>query len=348
MVVATRSYNLYQQLTSADLASTANLSGSYYNGQSNNGVGALLTSTSNVALTVDSVLTVNGDRLLLAGQTAAAQNGIWDVISAGSTGGPWILRRSNDFQCIEQMKAGQYLSINGGSTNIGQVYVLTSPLPVSFGINPITFTVSGGTTGGGTVTFSGSSTFIGNVPAWSTTTGQLDGAGITLADSVTKPVTNDALNSVVSVQNVGTFTPNNIVIMRDVGGSITESAAQFSNQALTIAACASVPVVTGNLAQFFDNNGSVTDSNVKTTDVQLKPSIKAKNTAPSVGGNNTEVYAATGLTASSIVVCALSTQGMGTNTILSYAPGTNTLSVDFLTDPGVGVIVSYIAFLVAQ
>lgn len=135
-------YNVFQQLTSARAASAANLAGNYINGQLNNGVGATLTAASPAALTVDGVSLNVNDRVLLDQQTNANENGIYIVLSAGSASSVWQLQRSADLQSQEQLKLGQFLTINAGSTLAGSMWVLVEPLPSVLGVNALTFTKS--------------------------------------------------------------------------------------------------------------------------------------------------------------------------------------------------------------
>lgn len=131
-------YNLYPVLTPARLVSNANIAGTYFNGQVNNGVGATLTTTASLTA-IDSVnLNVN-DRVLLTAQSSANQNGLYIVTSIGST---TVLTRTADFQNIEQLKEGQLVSIGAGSALNGSIWVLVEPLPAIFGINNITFVQS--------------------------------------------------------------------------------------------------------------------------------------------------------------------------------------------------------------
>lgn len=134
MTVQNSQYNLFQQLTSARVVSTSNVAASYLNGPLNNGVGATLTPASPAALVIDGVTLVLNDRVLLVGQTNTNENGIYVVTSTN-----WVLTRSADFQNIEQMKAGQFLSINAGTSDAGAMYVLIEPLPAHLGIDAISF-----------------------------------------------------------------------------------------------------------------------------------------------------------------------------------------------------------------
>src|ERR1700679_2804238 len=100
-------YNISPWLPPVRLVSVTNIVGTYSNGPLNNGVGATLTIAAS-SLTVDSVVVVAFDRILLQGQTAANQNGIYVVNFIGAT---VVLQRSADQQSIEQLLEGQYVTV---------------------------------------------------------------------------------------------------------------------------------------------------------------------------------------------------------------------------------------------
>lgn len=129
-------YSFQPYLTPVRLASTANQVGTYFNGNGNNGVGATFTYAAGV-LTIDSTVVNVGDRVLLAGQTNAFQNGIYVCSQSGAIGIPAILQRSNDQQSIEQMRIGFYVSVGAGVEKIGAIFSLVEPLPGAIGIDDI-------------------------------------------------------------------------------------------------------------------------------------------------------------------------------------------------------------------
>jgi len=122
-------------LTPVRVAATANVAGTYSNGPSNNGVGATLTIAAS-SLTVDSVVVVVSDRILLSLQTNANENGIYVVNSISST---VVLQRAADQQNIEQLHIGQYVTAGAGTVNAGAAFVVVEPLPAHFGIDGLVF-----------------------------------------------------------------------------------------------------------------------------------------------------------------------------------------------------------------
>lgn len=129
-------FNQYPWLTPVRVAATSAQSGTYFNGPTNNGVKATFTYATG-ALTIDSVVVVAGDRVLLSAQTAANQNGIYVCTQTGATGVSAILERAADQQCIEQLLLGQYVTVSAGSVNAGGAFVLIEPKPAHLGIDDL-------------------------------------------------------------------------------------------------------------------------------------------------------------------------------------------------------------------
>lgn len=128
--------NEFQQLSAVRLVSDSNQSGTYNNGPLNNGVGATFTYSTG-ALTIDSVAVNLNDYVLLMGQTAAYQNGIYQCTQAGATGVAAVLTRRGDFQSIEQIRAGHFVPVQAGTAFGGAMFTVVEPLPKAIGA-PIT------------------------------------------------------------------------------------------------------------------------------------------------------------------------------------------------------------------
>ncbi len=156
-------------LTPVRLVSVANISGTYYNGPNNNGVGATFTIAAS-SLTIDSVLAAVGDRILLQTQTNTYEQGIYIVKSIGST---VVLERSEDMQSREQMKAGLYASVGAGSLRAGNFYSLVEPLPNIIGVDAIVFNAD---PSAGGVSFSGGASTANALAVFSDTSGNVKAA----------------------------------------------------------------------------------------------------------------------------------------------------------------------------
>lgn len=159
-------------LTPVRLASTSNVSGTYYNGPNNNGVGATLTVAAS-SLTIDSVACEVGDRVLLQTQTNTYEQGVYIVNSIGST---VVLQRASDQQSLEQLQAGQYVSVGAGSTHAGNFYSLVEPLPQVIGVDAIVFNAD---PSAGGVTFSGPASTANALAVFSDTAGNIKAASTT-------------------------------------------------------------------------------------------------------------------------------------------------------------------------
>jgi hypothetical protein len=97
-------------------------------------------STANITLsgtqTVSGVALAVNDRVLVAGQTAGAQNGIY-VVQAGA----WV--RAPDADTSAKVTGGMYTLVTKGS-QAGYGYVLTTPDPLVLGTTALTFTIFSG------------------------------------------------------------------------------------------------------------------------------------------------------------------------------------------------------------
>jgi predicted heme/steroid binding protein len=138
--------NWHEAVKLASVAALPNTP-SYSNGSS--GVGATLTTSTQVRLVVDGVNATTGDRVLVQDQSTAAQNGIYDVTAQGASGSAvWLLTRVDDFDGTPtgQIKSGESVYVLAGSTNAGQGFVVTSTSdPHTVGTHSITFTQFTGT-----------------------------------------------------------------------------------------------------------------------------------------------------------------------------------------------------------
>ena len=138
--------NWHEAVKTASAAALPNTP-SYDNGSS--GVGATLTTSTQVRLIVDGVNATTGDRVLVQDQSTATHNGIYDVTAQGAAGSAvWLLTRSEDFDGTPtgQIKAGDAVYALAGSTNIGQGFTVTSTSdPHTVGTHDVDFTQFTGT-----------------------------------------------------------------------------------------------------------------------------------------------------------------------------------------------------------
>jgi len=116
-------------------------------------------STSNITLsatqTIDGVSVVVGDRVLVAGQTTASQNGIY-VVSAGA----WVRSSDADNTPANEVTAGMYTFVSEGTTYADSGWVLTTNDNIVLGTTELVFTQFNGL---GQITAGNGLTKTGNV-----------------------------------------------------------------------------------------------------------------------------------------------------------------------------------------
>ena len=112
-------------ILTALLASTAALTVTYANGTA--GVGATLTNAdTQVALTVDGVLTQVADRILIKDQAAELQNGVYQVTTVGTGSTNWVLTRVTDYDSPAEIIPGTLVPVSNGTVNGGSIWLETA------------------------------------------------------------------------------------------------------------------------------------------------------------------------------------------------------------------------------
>lgn len=120
------------------VATVSNLTATYSNGAA--GVGATLTNAgAQVVLSIDSVTLSIGQRVLVAFQSTAAQNGIYFVSNIGSTSSNWILTRATDYDTSLEIVQYGIILVNQGATYAGIAFQETAPGPFNIGTTSIVF-----------------------------------------------------------------------------------------------------------------------------------------------------------------------------------------------------------------
>lgn len=127
----------------AAAATTTSLTATYNNGTG--GVGATLTNAGALAaFAVDGYTAALNDRILVKNQSAPAENGVYTVTTLGSGSTNWVLTRATDMNTAgtgaNQIGPGDYVFVVSGTQNGGTSWVITTPLPITVGTTPITFT----------------------------------------------------------------------------------------------------------------------------------------------------------------------------------------------------------------
>jgi len=121
---------------SVRIATTANLTATYANGTS--GVGATLTNSgTQAAFTVDSIVGVVGDRVLVKDQTTALQNGIYTITTVGTASTNWVLTRSIDADQNPEVTPGAFTFVEDGTINGDNGFVCTATGTITIGTSNI-------------------------------------------------------------------------------------------------------------------------------------------------------------------------------------------------------------------
>ena len=89
------------------VAATTNQAGTYS--------ALVLTLGVNGVLSIDGVTLAAGNRVLLAGQTTATENGIYTVTDAGGVSAPAVLTRAEDFNASEKILSGVRINVDAGT-----------------------------------------------------------------------------------------------------------------------------------------------------------------------------------------------------------------------------------------
>lgn len=192
-------------------ASTANFTATYNNGTS--GVGATLTNSGSLAaFAIDGYTFVSpgdvGKRVLIKNQSAAAENGVYTVTTVGSGAVAWVLTRATDFDTpgtgANQIDAGDFFYILGGTANANTSWVQQTPLPITVGTTSITF-IQFGAASGGVSSFSAGTT--GFTPNTATTGNVTLGGTLVVANGGTGVTTSTGTGSVVLSNSPALVTP---------------------------------------------------------------------------------------------------------------------------------------------
>ncbi len=115
-----------------------NFAATYNNGVS--GVGATLTSTSFGAFSADGVTVPQGQRVLIASQTSALENGIYNVTVAGDGVTNTVLTRSADYDTTPDVSPGDLVPVVNGNTQAGSIWRQTQNIS-AIGIDAINFVI---------------------------------------------------------------------------------------------------------------------------------------------------------------------------------------------------------------
>lgn len=135
-------------------------------------------------------------------------------------------------------------------------------------------------------------------------------------------------------------------IFNGTGGQIKDGGYLPSNAALTNVVMQSAASVTGDVPQYNDVKGTLVDSGVAFSALQLKANIHG-GTASAAGGAAAQAFTIPNLLSTSIFIPQIKTQATGTVYIESFVVTTGTATITFSADPG-AVTINYALFVAAQ
>jgi hypothetical protein len=116
-------------------ASTANIAGTYAPAS------MTLTYGANGAAVIDSVTLALGDRVLLAGQTDATQNGIYTLTTLGDASTAAVLTRADDFNNSGEIYPGVRIAVNEGGTYADKDFRLITDGTIVLDSTALTFII---------------------------------------------------------------------------------------------------------------------------------------------------------------------------------------------------------------
>lgn len=198
--------------------------------------------TANITLsgiqTIDGVVLIVGDRVLVKNQTTASQNGIYTVAT-----GAWPY--AFDANTSARVRSAMVTTVEEGALNLGKGYVLTTPNPISLGVTALTFGLLGTlplTGGGATIaqsagqlqyTDGGVATLDGHV--FDTTTAKSSGKVAIFRSGGVNEATLDANGTLLLRSTVGSFAGNMGVTSQGAGSDFVYLRGGFSDGASAVA-----------------------------------------------------------------------------------------------------------------
>jgi hypothetical protein len=186
----------------------------------------------------------------------------------------------------------------------------------------------------------------GDFALFNGTSGQIRDGGFSATDATKTKVV--MLNAVPVINHVAIFTNANGTI-GDGGVLGTAAAKAASNNAFTtVASTAGSGFTAGHIVTASDAAGSLADSGIVASSLQVAANIKAASTG-NIGGAGAGpiTVPVTGMTAASVVVATIEAS---TNpaSVISATAGTGSFAVTFSADPGATCTLNYTAFIAPQ
>lgn len=307
------------------VATTAALTTTYSNGTS--GVGATLTNAgTQAALTLDSIVLVVGDRVLVKDQATALQNGIYTVTNVGSASTNWVLTRAIDFDNNPsgEVAGGDFTFVQEGTTNADNGYVVTTDGAVTVGttsINFAQFSGAGQVVAGDGLTKTGNTlNVVGTANRIAITADAVDIASTYVGQtSITTLGTISSgtwQGNVVAGQYGGTGV-NNSGKTITLGGNLTTSGAFATTLTVTAATSVTLPT-TGTLATLAGteslSNKTITASSFSGTTITASGAISLTSTTDASALGTAAVVLSGGLSVAKAMYIGTNITGAGAAT----------------------------------
>lgn len=121
---------------SVDMATAAALPACTASGS---GVGKTLTADAVGVLTVDGIVVVLNDRVLVKNQVTGADNGVYKCTTEGTAGVAFVLTRATDCDEDAEVTAGLYVFASEGTVNADSSFVLTTNDPITVDTTALVF-----------------------------------------------------------------------------------------------------------------------------------------------------------------------------------------------------------------
>ena len=265
---------------SVRIATTANLAATYSNGTS--GVGATLTNSgTQAAFTIDSIVGVQGDRVLVKDQSTASQNGIYTITTVGTVSTNWVLTRAVDADQNAEVTPGAFTFVEEGTVNGNNGYVCTNTGSITIGTTGITW-----------VQFSGAGQVIAG-DGLTKTGNTLNAVGtsnrITIStDAIDIASTYVGQTSITTLGTIGTGTWNGSVIGPVYGGT---GVANGSNNSITFTGNYSLGLtLSANTSVTLPTSGTLATlagTETLTNKTLTSPTINAGTLSGTFSGNHT-------------------------------------------------------------
>lgn len=118
-------------LDSVRVGTTANLSATY------NPLNLRLTASGVGAISIDNISLAQTNRVLVKNQGTATENGVYEVLTIGDGGNPWVLVRASDFDQNAELKNGTFVFVTEGDLNAKTGWVVTTPNPITLDVSDI-------------------------------------------------------------------------------------------------------------------------------------------------------------------------------------------------------------------